>query len=77
LSRGAAIGYLTGRRLVRRFMLTMQQKIAEQFLKELGEGEDVTAEQIERLRTLMATGKKIKAEEFANVFSESAGEDVA
>lgn len=58
-------------------MLTMQQKIAQQFLKELGEGEDVTAEQIERLRALMAMGKKIKAEEFAKVFSEPGGEDVA
>jgi hypothetical protein len=58
-------------------MLTIQQKIAEQFLKELGEGEDVTAEQIGRLRALLATGKKIKAEEFAKVFLEPGGEDVA
>ena len=58
-------------------MMTVQQRIEEQFLADLSGSADITAEQVERLRQLMATGKKIKPDELVEVFMEPAREDVA
>ena len=58
-------------------MITIQQKIAEKFLAELADQKSVTPEQIKRLRLLLASGKKIKPDEFAKAFSEPPGENVA
>jgi len=54
-------------------MATLQQQIAEKFLAKLAESKDMDAEKIDQLRSLLADSKKIKAEEFAKVFSLPAG----
>jgi hypothetical protein len=48
--------------------MTLQQHIADKFLAKLVESKDVGAEKIERLRKLLANGKKLKAEEFVKIF---------
>lgn len=58
-------------------MITIQQKIAEKFLAELANQEGVTPEQIERLRLLLTSGKKIKPDDIVKAFSEPTGDDVA
>jgi hypothetical protein len=55
-------------------MTTLQQQIAEKFLKKLAESKKVDAEIIDELRTLLAAGKKLKAEEVVKVFSLPAGD---
>jgi hypothetical protein len=57
-------------------MATLQQKIAEKFLAKLAESKKVDTDKIDQLRTLLADGKKLKAEEFVKVFSLPAGGDL-
>jgi hypothetical protein len=54
-------------------MATLQQQIVEKFLAKLAESEDVDAEKTDKLRTLLADSKKLKAEEFVKIFSLPAG----
>ena len=59
-------------------MLTIQQKIADEFLAELGKyQDDVKQEQVERLRQLLASGRRIKPDEFVEVFMEPGDEEAA
>jgi hypothetical protein len=57
-------------------MATLQQQIAEKFLAKLAERGDLDAEKIEALRALLASGKKPKADELVNIFSQPAGGDL-
>jgi hypothetical protein len=57
-------------------MATLQQTVAEKFLAKLSEDKSLDAAKIERLRALLAGGKKPKAEEFVKVFAEPPGGDV-
>jgi hypothetical protein len=57
-------------------MTTLHQQIAEKFLAKLKGSKDVDAEKIEQLRQLLADNKKIKADEFVRVFSQSGGGDI-
>jgi hypothetical protein len=58
-------------------MATLQQQIAEKFIARLAEREDFDAEKVEQLRTLLAEGKKPKADELVHIFSLPAGGDLA
>jgi hypothetical protein len=58
-------------------MATLQQEIAEKFLAQLAEREDFEAEMVDQLRSLLAAGKKLKADDFVEIFSSSARDDVA
>jgi hypothetical protein len=57
-------------------MPTLQQQIAAKFLAKLGESKDVDAEKIEQLRTLLASSKKPKADDFVKIFLFPAGGDL-
>jgi hypothetical protein len=57
-------------------MATLQQKIAEKFLAKLAEAKSVDAEKIDQLQTLLAGGKRPKAEDFVKIFVLPAGGDV-
>ena len=57
-------------------MATLQQQIAETFLARLGESTDVDAAQIEQLRSLLATRKKIKPDDLVKIFSLPDGGDL-
>ena len=57
-------------------MATLQQQIAEKFLGKLAESKDVDGEKIDQLRTLLANGKKPKADDFVKIFSLPAGGDL-
>jgi hypothetical protein len=57
-------------------MATLQQKIAEKFLAKLAGSKEVDAAKIDQLRSLLADGKKPKAEEFVRIFSLPAGGDL-
>jgi hypothetical protein len=57
-------------------MATIQQQIAEKFLAKLSESRDVDVEKVAKLRSLMAGGKKPKAEDLANIFSMPSGSDL-
>ena len=50
-------------------MATLQKTIADKFLAKLAERKDVDAESIERLRSLLADGKKLKADDLGKIFS--------
>jgi hypothetical protein len=50
-------------------MATLQQQIAEKFLKQLTESTEVSAEKIERLRVALSTEKKPKADDFVKIFT--------
>jgi len=51
-------------------MPTLQQQIAEKFIKQLAESPEVSAEKIEKLRFALAGSKRPKADDFLRVFSE-------
>jgi hypothetical protein len=55
---------------------TLQQQIADKFLTRLAGSTDVDAERIDRLRSLLADSKKLKAEDLVKVFSLPAGGDL-
>jgi hypothetical protein len=57
-------------------MSTLQQQIAEKFLAQLAESKDVHSETIDQLRTLLAAGKKPKADEIVKVFQHQGGGDI-
>lgn len=57
-------------------MPTLQQQIAEKFLGKLAESKDVDDVKIERLRTLLADSKKLKADDLVKVFLQPAGGDL-
>jgi hypothetical protein len=57
-------------------MATLQQQIAEKFLAKLAESEDVDAEKIDQLRSLLADSKRLKADEFVKIFLLPAGGDL-
>jgi hypothetical protein len=54
-------------------MATLQQQITELFLKSLEDSKRVDAEKIEQLRTLLAEGKKLKADEVVKILSLPSG----
>lgn len=57
-------------------MATLQQKIATKFLAKLADSKDLDAAKIDELRSLLADGKKAKAEDFVRIFSLPAGGDL-
>jgi len=57
-------------------MATLQQQIAEKFLVKLADSKDLDADKIDQLRTLLASGKKPKADDFVKIFSLPAGGDL-
>jgi len=57
-------------------MATLQRLIADKFLAKLAENKDVDAEKVERLRDLLADGKKIKADDLVSAFSRPGGGDL-
>jgi ERCC4-related helicase len=56
-------------------MATLHQQIADKFLAKLADSKDVDAGKIEQLRSLLADGKKIKADEFVKIFTQSDSSD--
>jgi hypothetical protein len=58
-------------------MVTLQQQIAEKFLAKLAGREDFDAEKVERLRSMLADGKKRKPDDLVQIFSSPAAGDVA
>jgi hypothetical protein len=54
-------------------MATLQQRIAEKFLAKLADSKDVDAAKIDQLHSLLADGKKPKAEDFVQICSLPAG----
>ena len=57
-------------------MSTLQEQIAEKFLTKLAESKNLHAETIDQLRTLLAAGKKPKADEIAKIFQHPGGGDI-
>ncbi len=57
-------------------MPTLQQQITEKFLAKLAESKDLDAEKIDQLRGLIASSKKLKADDFVRIFSLPAGGDL-
>jgi hypothetical protein len=57
-------------------MPTLQKQIAEKFLAKLAESKNLHAETIDQLRTLLAVGKKPKAEEIVKIFQHPGGGDI-
>jgi hypothetical protein len=57
-------------------MATLQQQIAEKFLKKLADSKDVDAAKIGQLKVLLADGKKVKAEDLVKIFTLPAGGDL-
>jgi len=51
-------------------MPTLQQQIDDKFLAELAKSTEVSAEKIERLRSVLSAAKKPKADDFVKVFTE-------
>lgn len=51
-------------------MATLQQQIAEKFLKQLAESQEVSAEKIDRLRLAISGSKRPKADDFVKIFTE-------
>lgn len=58
-------------------MTTLQQQIAEKFLAALAEDESFDAVKMEALRRLLSEGKKLKADDFVEIFSTPAEDEVA
>jgi hypothetical protein len=51
-------------------MATLQQQIADKFLKQLMESKEVSSEKIERLRAALSAAKTPKADDFLRIFTE-------
>jgi hypothetical protein len=51
-------------------MATIQQQIAEKFLKQLAESTEVSTEKIERLRAALSAAKKPKTEDLVRIFTD-------
>jgi hypothetical protein len=54
-------------------MATLQKTIADKFLAKLAESKAVDVQSIAQLRSLLADGKKPKADELVKIFSVPAG----
>jgi hypothetical protein len=57
-------------------MPTLQQQIAAKFLASLSATKTLDDEKIDQLRTLLASGKKLKTDELVKLFAEPSGGDV-
>ncbi len=57
-------------------MAILQQQIAEKFLARLAGAKALDALAIEQLRTLLADGKKVRADDLVKVFTSPAGGEV-
>ena len=57
-------------------MVTLQQKIADEFLAKLAEDQNFDSAKIEPLRALLASGKRPKADDFVKSFTVPAGGDL-
>lgn len=57
-------------------MSTLPKMIAEKFLTELASEDDLSDDQIEALRELLNSGKKLKAVDLEKVFSPSEESDL-
>ena len=57
-------------------MATLHQKIAEKFLAKLSYTKAVDSGKIVKLRAVLADNKRLKADEFVKIFSESEGCDI-
>ncbi|MET4489784.1 hypothetical protein [Bradyrhizobium sp. LA7.1] len=57
-------------------MPTLQAIISEKFFTKLNDSADIDAAKIEQLRTLVATGKKLKADDLVKIFSLPPGSDL-
>jgi hypothetical protein len=58
-------------------MSTLHQTIAEKFLTKLAESKSFDKEKVDQLRkVLSAEDKKVKSEDFVNIFSAPAGGDI-
>jgi hypothetical protein len=57
-------------------MSTLQKQIAEKFLAKLAESKNLHSETIDQLRTLLAAGKKPKADEIVKIFEHPGGGDI-
>jgi hypothetical protein len=55
-------------------MATLQQTISEKFIEKISELEEVDAEKIDQIRTLLANNKKPKPEDFIKIFSFPSGD---
>ncbi len=49
-------------------MATLQEQIAEKFLKKLAEDETLDANKIEQLRKVLQSDRKLKPDDFVGVF---------
>ena len=58
-------------------MPTLQQQIAEKFLKKLTESKQIDADKVKQLKELLADPKKLKVDELVKIFSQPAGGDLA
>jgi hypothetical protein len=57
-------------------MPTLQQQIVEKFLTKLSGAKEIDADKIDQLRSLLAAGKRLKADDLVKVFSRPAGGDL-
>ena len=57
-------------------MPTLQQQIADKFLAKLAESCTLDAERTEQLRVLLASKKKVKADDLVKLFSAPVGGDI-
>jgi hypothetical protein len=57
-------------------MATLQQQIAEKFLDQLAESQEISAEKREKLRLALAADKKLKADDYVRIFSDPDHGDV-
>ncbi len=57
-------------------MSTLQQQVAQKFLAKLAEAGILEPERIDQFRVLLASGKKLKAEELVKLYSAPAGGDI-
>jgi hypothetical protein len=57
-------------------MATLHQQIADKFLTKLAGSKEIDSGKIEQLRTVLADSKKIKADEFVRIFSQSDAGDI-
>jgi hypothetical protein len=57
-------------------MPTLQTIIFEKFFAKLSNSAEIDASKIEQLRTLFATGKKLKADDLVKIFSLPPGSDL-
>ena len=57
-------------------MSTLQKQISEKFFAKLAESKDLHSDTIDQLRSLLAAGKKPKADEIVKIFQHPGGGDI-